>query len=355
MPAARLPEFVLAGWGLDPASISPLGTGLINQTWIAARAGATELVIQRVNPVFPPVVNEDIDAVTAHLARRGLETPRIVPARDGRLWLPDAGGASWRALTYVAGRSLDALGQPAQAEEAALLLGRFHRALDDLDHRFRSSRRPIHELSRHLEALQATLAQQKAHPNYAAVSRTAHAILEAAEQLPAMARTPPRVVHGDPKINNVLFDAASGRAICLVDLDTVGPMALPLELGDAMRSWCTPAGEDSHSGEYCAALFGGAMAGYARATGGWIREDEVAAIVPATATIQVELAARFCADALNESYFGWDRKRFPSASEHNLVRAAGQLAFHRSLRSQLARLEEIVGRAFASTDLQPAR
>ncbi|MEJ2515595.1 MAG: aminoglycoside phosphotransferase family protein [Gammaproteobacteria bacterium] len=348
MSPGSLPEPVLAGWELDAGQVRPLGAGLINQTWIAARQGGGQVVVQRVNPVFTPAVNEDIDAVTAHLEQRGLVTPRIVPARDGRLWLPAEAGASWRALTYVAGRSLDSLARPEQAEQAALLLGRFHRALDDLEHPFSGSRRPIHELSRHLRALQSALADRRDHPDYGSVARVAEAILGAADRLPALPVTPPRIVHGDPKINNVLFEPQADRAVCLVDLDTVGPMALPLELGDAMRSWCAPGGEDRREGEFSDQLFAAAVAGYARSVRGWIRREEVDAIVPATANIQVELAARFCADALNESYFSWDPERFPSASAHNLTRAAGQLALHRSLRSKQARLEDFVDISFAA-------
>ena len=69
------------------------------------------------------------------------------------------------------------------------------------------------------------------------------------------------------------------------------------------------------------ALFRAAVQGYAAAAPAGIGDAEWRAIVPATATILVELAARFCADALNERYFGWDPRRFGSRSEHNEVRA----------------------------------
>ena len=52
--------------------------------------------------------------------------------------------------------------------------------------------------------------------------------------------------------------------------------------------------------------------------------------------------ARFCADALNETYFGWDPDKFASRSEHNQVRAASQLAVARSLADQRADLETII-------------
>ena len=123
-------------------------------------------------------------------------------------------------------------------------------------------------------------------------------------------------------------------------------MPLPLELGDAMRSWCNPASEDDSYGEFSASLFRHAMEGYADVARGWIEPAESSAIVDATRTILVELAARFCADALNESYFGWNPERFASRTEHNQVRAAGQLTVSESLVAQRRDLDAIISAAF---------
>jgi hypothetical protein len=123
-------------------------------------------------------------------------------------------------------------------------------------------------------------------------------------------------------------------------------MPLPLELGDAMRSWCNPRSEDHLIGEFSIELFEPSIEGYADGSRDWIIRDEWAAIVPATEIILVELAARFCADALNENYFGWNPQKFSSRSEHNQVRAAGQLNEVRSLVAQKQELNAIVTKAF---------
>jgi hypothetical protein len=61
----------------------------------------------------------------------------------------------------------------------------------------------------------------------------------------------------------------------------------------------------------------------------------------------IELAARFCVDAFDDSYFGWDPARFPSRRAHNLVRARGQLALALDVRAHRADALDIVltGRA----------
>ncbi|MFQ5635784.1 MAG: phosphotransferase enzyme family protein [Gammaproteobacteria bacterium] len=337
---------ILAEYNLQAAGISPLGNGLINLTWKVEAPPAGRFVLQRVNDMFSPAINRDIDRLTRHLEAAGEPTCRLVPTRDGALWVTNDAG-NWRLLTWVDGVSHDALKTAAQARCAGGLLARFHRAVDNLDHEFATRRPGIHDTQAHLRFLTDTLKNQVAHPQHRAVASLGRRILEAAEALPELPAMPDRVVHGDPKINNILFRRDSDEAICLIDLDTITHMPLSLELGDAMRSWCNPASEDDRYGEFSAALFCDAMEGYAEFARGWIEPAEREAIVDATRTILIELAARFCADALNESYFGWNPERFASRTEHNQVRAAGQLTVVESLVAQRADLEAIIAAAFA--------
>jgi hypothetical protein len=134
----------------------------------------------------------------------------------------------------------------------------------------------------------------------------------------------------------------------MIDLDTLTRMPLPLELGDAFRSWCNPRGEDYSHSSFSLELFAAAISGYASGARGFIGPAEWHSIVPATQTIYVELAARFGADALNENYFGWDPGRFASRSEHNQVRAESQLTAAGSLGAQREQAEAIVMAAFGT-------
>jgi Ser/Thr protein kinase RdoA (MazF antagonist) len=332
---------VLAEYGLETAVVSPYGNGLINQTWLIEDENQARFVLQRVNSIFPPAINQDIDVVTKRLAKQGFPTTRIVPTTHGALWV-DNQQETWRLLTYVDGVSHDALTTARQAREAGALLARFHKAVADMDHHFANLRLGIHDTTMHLRLLEETLDEKTAHPQYPVVSRLGREILEIARSLPRLPRLPDRIVHGDPKINNIIFEPATDKALCLIDLDTISRMPLPLELGDAFRSWCNVAGEDGRAGEFSADLFAASIEGYSDEARGWILPREWSAIIPATEIILIELSARFCADALNESYFGWDPAKFSSRSEHNQVRAAGQLAVARSLATQRKQLQEIV-------------
>lgn len=83
------------------------------------------------------------------------------------------------------------------------------------------------------------------------------------------------------------------------------------------------------------------MQGYRLGAADFLRPGEWLALPEATLSIALELAARFAADALNESYFGWDSNRFASASEHNLLRAQAQLKLAEDIAAHLPRLHGI--------------
>ena len=320
--------------------------GLVNLTLkIECRDGAC-YALQRLHPVFGPNVNSNLEQVAAHLAARGMLTPQLVRTRDHALAV-EQNGARWRVLTWVAGRAFDCLAQPAQARQAGALLARFHGALSDFSQDLIVERPPIHNFTRHRARLAAAQAQASAHRLQAQVARATQGLDALRGAYAAPCATAVRLVHGDPKISNVLFNDAGTQALCLVDLDTLAPMALPLELGDALRSWCNPRREDDAQARFEMALFAAAVAGYGAVARAYIGDDEIAAIVPATLEIHLELAARFLLDALEESYFGWDAARYDSRGAHNLARAGGQLAAAASLGEQLAAAEAAVARAFA--------
>jgi aminoglycoside phosphotransferase (APT) family kinase protein len=357
-----LPSFEVAAG----ARVAPLGSGLINDTFEIVEPGpGRRLVLQRVNPIFPAAVHLNIRAVTTRLQEFGLATPLLIPTRDGApcLELPPTpaaasgapGGTSasakpgpvWRIMTFVDGLSFDVVGSLAQARAAGRLIAQFHRALEGLSHTFVGMRTGVHDTSRHLQTLAdaATAGARDGHRLMAAVTPLAAEIAARAADLPALPSIAPRIGHGDLKFNNVLFAGAAGedreRAVCLIDLDTVGPQPLAFELGDAWRSWCNARGEDEPEAQLDLGVFEASLDGYLSAFGAELPAAERRALLLGPEWVSLELAARFAADAVNESYFGWNQVRFAGRGEHNLVRARGQLSLHRAFvesRPRRARL-----------------
>jgi len=336
-----IPAWILARFrDLDGRPHALHGGGLINRTFLVeGRAG--KVIVQRLHPVFAGAVNEDIDAVTAHLAAKGLTTPRPLRTDDGALWVDDEEGRPWRALSYVEGQSHDRVPSPDVAREAGAMVARFHAAVADLAYDYRHVRAGVHDTKKHLATLETALETHAGHRLFGEVEPLARRLLVEATRLPDLSGLPLRHVHGDLKISNLLF--REGRATCLVDLDTLGRMSWPFEMGDALRSWCNPAGEDAKNVTLDVGTFGAALAGYgevARASG-LVSAEEAGAIVDGLATICLELSARFLADALREAYFGFDAQRFPARGEHNLVRGKGQLALFDNVQAHRTELERL--------------
>ncbi len=340
-----VPPRVLDAWSsLVGGACQPLGTGLINATFLVV-GGGRPVVLQRLHPSFDAKVNLDLDTVTTLLHSQGLPTPRLVKTDAGAFETTDVGGQLWRAQTYVPGTAFDQLQSPAHAEEAGALVAQFHAALADATIAYQKERRNAHNTETHVRFLETTLDAQRGHRLYDQVAPLAASVLRALSPLPSFDALPERHAHGDLKISNLLFDDKQ-KGLCLVDLDTLAPMRWPHEMGDALRSWCNLSGEDHDASTFNLEFLKAALNGYASMAGDTISDAERDLLITGVHTICLELAARFLADALNETYFGWNPDRFPTRADHNLVRGRGQLTLAEDLVRQRSAAEAIVTGAF---------
>jgi len=351
--AAVVPAAVLAAFDRDGASSRAFGTGLINRTFVVDKEGQPPLIVQRLHHVFGPKVNDDISAVTAHLVKKGLITPRLVRTVDDKACVVfgdvDAGEERevWRALTVVDGVSVDMLSSPAQARAAGMLVAGFHAAVEDMGYAYVHVREGVHDTKKHLLALARSMAKHRNHRLGKQAGALGKEILDAGARLPNLTTLPLRHSHGDLKISNVLFqaplDAEAPVGVALVDLDTLQKLQWPLEMGDALRSWINPKGEDVETAKIDVDIFRAAIEGYfAAPKKPFLLPDETEALVDGLFTICVELAARFCADALEEKYFGFNQAKYKTRGDHNLVRARGQWSLAKSVRDRKDELQAIV-------------
>ncbi len=335
---------VLEAYGLFGLTIDELGTGLINQTWKVRTDDDRDLVLQCINPVFPAAVNDDINQLTMHLKSKGRVTAELIVNLKGALTTV-YGDDNWRLMTFVEGLSYDALATAEQAYEAGKALAQFHATVADLDIVFSHQRPHVHDTMLHIQNLCDALEQHADHPRFAQIAPLAETILSSAAALPEIDLQRTRLVHGDPKISNLLFDD-TGKALCWVDLDTLAHMPLALEMGDAFRSWCNPESEDAESPDFSLEYFTAAAQGYAENSEGFIEPGEWQAFIDGTQTVLVELAARFCTDALNESYFGWNPDKFATRGEHNEARARNQLKVLESFLNKHEQCTDALHQAF---------
>jgi len=333
------PEEALAAWPQGGTLESAPDSGLINRTWCVGQP--PHAVLQWVHPIFDPKIHDDVAVVTERLVSVGIAVPRLLENREGRLVLGDERGC-WRLSTYLPGRTLHRLADSRQAASAGRLVGRFHAALEGWDYTCRAPRRNIHDTPRRMAELEAALRAAGGHPFEAEARELGARILERWNAWDGELDQPERFCHGDLKISNLRFDDESREALGILDLDTLGPMPIASEMGDAWRSWCNPAGEDDPAAvEFDLELFTAS----ARA---WLPELELmererAALVPGIERICLELASRFCADAVRNDYFLEDRERYPRPGEHNLLRARSQVALAASARRHRPACERVIG------------
>ncbi len=343
------PEQVFAAYPqLDRPCAIPITRGLINETFLVAEGAAQDsaqarFILQRVNPIFAPGIHENIQAVTAHLADKGIETPRLIPTSDGRLFLDLEDAGRWRLMTRIAGESFDRVVSKEQARVAGALVARFHGALEDLDHEFQPLGIDLHDTPGHLANLQRALRECDPHPLHADVKLLAGHIATAFGAWEDLRDLPLRPAHGDLKFNNILFRGEE-EPVALIDLDTLSPLPLHLELGDAWRSWCNRGGEDEADVHLDLEIFESSLAGYLGALPFSLSAEERRSLAFGIERLSLELAMRFAADALQESYFGWDAERFERAGAHNLQRARCQWRlYEQALATRAQRLALLSG------------
>jgi Ser/Thr protein kinase RdoA (MazF antagonist) len=367
-PLAVAQEFLSQGMVLD---IREHGNGNVNDTFLVTvgrthpaspptAAVEPHFILQRLNTaVFrrPELVMANLGIVTGHLRRRlelqppgpgrRFETPRVILTRDGRDHVKDAGGSFWRALSFIdRALTFDALKDLNHGREVGYALGLFHRLLADLPARLLSDTLPgFHVtpgyLSHYDEILAAQTAPRSAEVDYCLRSvearRTLAPLLENAKQ---QGKLQSRVMHGDPKVNNVMLDTATGLAVALVDLDTVKPGLVHYDIGDCLRSGCNPLGEETEAWQsvrFEPDLARAILSGYLPLARDFLTDHDYAHLFDAIRVLAFELGLRFFTDYLAGNVYFKVRHR-----EHNLARALVQFKLTESIESQSGALRALI-------------
>jgi Ser/Thr protein kinase RdoA (MazF antagonist) len=147
-------------------------------------------------------------------------------------------------------------------------------------------------------------------------------------------------MHGDPKVNNIMFDCQTGKAVSVVDLDTVKPGLVHYDIGDCLRSGCNPQGEETTEWQsvyfdldLCQAM----LQGYLQVAKAFLTENDYVYLFDAIRLIALELGLRFFTDYLAGSvYF---KVKYP---DHNLARALVQFKLTESIERQETAIQKLI-------------
>lgn len=370
-------QFVAAG---EVATVAPLGNGNINSTFLVTVALATDsatdpdtdsvnksaqpqrFVLQKINAqVFhdPERVIQNMVVLSEHLRdQRGgqslyWQTPQIIPTTGGQNFWQDEANDYWRAISFIEdSQTHEIIKTLTHAREVGYGLAMFHRLISDL---------PVKQLANTIEGFHITPTYLKSYgqalrryqtsvpAGHAAQSQAIHhcmkfiearqAFAHVLEQAKADGHLQLRPIHGDPKVNNIML-GGDGRAVSLIDLDTLQPGLVHYDIGDCLRSSCNRLGEETEDWEqvvFDAGLAEALLEGYFSIAQNFLTEQDYLYIYDAIRLIAFELGLRFFTDYLSGNvYF---RAKHPT---HNLTRALVQFKLTESIEAQAKTIKEII-------------
>jgi len=360
----------------DLQSFQAFGKGHINNTYLSVwnQAGTqVRYTHQRINKhVFkkPAEVVENIRHITEHIAAKlaadtdikanvggyflvedtisaSRRVLTLVPTKDGRFFYVDRDGEYWRTYLFIEKAStFEQMDSPALAHKVGAAVGIFQQQLSDY------SGPPLYETIPDFHNMHSRYEQL----DRAVALNTAGRLETVREELAFLEENRARgmilsdglangtlkrgITHNDTKLNNILFDDATGEAICLIDLDTVMPGTVLFDTGDLIRTAANTACEDEQDlskVHFDCNIFKALIGGYLSTVGGCLTAYEKSLIAESGRILTQIMAVRFLTDYLNgDIYYKTTRLT------HNLDRARTQIALIKSMDSQWEQLQRSV-------------
>jgi hypothetical protein len=339
-----------------------LNIGHINETFLVearSRGGRERFIFQRINHnVFrdPERLMSNFERITRHIRAKleqipggnpDRETLNLVGTRSGKCFHLSEDGDYWRAYRFVGECHVVEIAEnPGQAYEAGRAFGRFQKLLADLPPSELHETIPFfHHTPRRFLRFQEALNKDL----HARGAKARAAVDFALEREPMIAvvtealeegRLPLRITHNDTKINNVLFDDLTGKAICVIDLDTTMPGSPLYDFGDMVRTTTSFSAEDERNLSRVKMemeMFRALASGYLEEALDFLTLEELDLLAFSGRLVTFTIGLRFLTDYLEgDAYF---RTHRPG---QNLDRAMVQFALVKSMEDQQDEMHKCV-------------
>ena len=336
-------------------NVLPYGNGNINDTYCS---NPTQYIIQRINTnIFtnPDELMENIENVTSFLKAKisaqggdpDRETLTVVKTVDGKNCFKYDENNVYRVYTFIGNaKTVETDKTIEDLYNAGKGFGKFQQMLSDFPvEKLHETIKDFHNTPKRVEALKTAISEDKA-GRAALVKDEIDFALKNAEfastvvDLMAEGKVPSRVTHNDTKINNILFDEKTGKAVAVIDLDTVMLGSMLYDFGDALRMGASTAAEDEtdidkiHVDRECFECF---TKGYLEETKDVLTPMEIELLPFSMKLLTFECGIRFLTDYLNgDTYFKIHREN------HNLDRARNQFKLVAELNEIENELKETV-------------
>ncbi len=353
-------ESVLEQFGIAPGtcSVRIFGSGHINRTYLVSQENGEKLILQRINrSVFqkPEEVMENVVGVTRFLQEKireaggdpWRETLHVMETVQGDPYFRDVQGKYWRIYRYIEGASCyDLVEKPSDFYESAVAFGHFQNLLADYPAEslhetlpgFHDTRARVQKFK---EALEADACQRKR-----LVQKEIDFVLAREDladvfgDLQKRGELPLRVTHNDAKLNNIMIDDATGKAICVIDLDTVMPGLAMNDFGDSIRFGASTALEDETDLAKVSCdmeLFEAYVKGFLEGCDGKLTDLEISLLPMGAKIMTYECGVRFLTDYLEgDHYFHIEREH------QNLDRARTQFKLIEDMEQKWKVMQDIV-------------
>lgn len=345
-------------------SYETYGSGHINDTYrlnCSLEDGSIRhYILQRMNKeIFtkPVELMENVVNVTSYLRRIIIdkggdperETLNIILTKDGKNFYEDSTGEFWRVYVFIEDAfSYDAVEKPEDFYESAVAFGNFQNLLADYP------ADTLHETIKGFHDTKARFARFKevvaadVMGRAASVQKEIQFVLDHEDtanvlgDLQAAGELPLRVTHNDTKLNNIMIDKATGKGLCVIDLDTVMPGLAINDFGDSIRFGASTAAEDEIDLDKVSCsmdLFELYTKGFIEGCKGSLTPKEIEMLPMGAKVMTYECGMRFLTDYLEgDVYFKIHREN------HNLDRARTQFKLVADMEEKWETMKEIVAK-----------
>ncbi len=341
----------------------PYGSGHINSTYYVRMRNSGkeyEYILQKINKnVFkePAKLMENYLNVTEFLRKIIIEesgdpereTINVIKTKNGESFTVDDDGEYWRLIIFVTdSMSFDKVETPEQFYDSAVAFGNFQYLLRNYPADTLNETIPnFHNTPVRYNNLMKAVAEDKCgrlasvlpEVDFCRAREDFSATLERARENGSL---PLRVTHNDTKLNNILFDAPTGKAVCIIDLDTIMPGYSVNDFGDSIRFGATTALEDERDlslVNFDISLYEMYVKGFIEGAKGGLTDTELELLPVGAIMMTLECGMRFLTDYLEgDTYFRTSREG------QNLDRARNQFKLVSDMEKKLPEMHEIVNK-----------
>lgn len=339
----------------------PYGNGHINDTYrltYSIESETKRYILQRMSKsIFkkPVELMENVSGVTSWLRKKIIdnggdperETLTIVQSHDHLPYFIDTEDQYWRVYIFIENATCyDAVKNDEDFYQSAVAFGNFQRLLADYPaDTLHETIKDFHNTPDRLEKFKKAVREDVC-GRAASVQNEIQFIMEREQLTHALydmqldGRLPLRVTHNDTKLNNIMIDDATGKAICVIDLDTVMPGLTANDFGDSIRFGASTALEDEKDLSKVSCdlhLFEVYAKGFIEGCGGALTDLEIETLPMGAILMTFENGIRFLTDYLEgDHYFKIHREG------HNLDRCRTQLTLVKDMEEKLPQMNAIV-------------